>query len=58
VPQFPFSRLQETVEARRECADMARRARTELAETRAASQKAIAESRKLIAEADAILAKR
>jgi hypothetical protein len=62
MPQFPFSRLQDTarasVEARHECADMARRARFELAETRAASRRTIAESRNLTAEADAVPARR
>jgi hypothetical protein len=61
MPRFPFSRLQETVRAgaelRRELADMARRSRTELAETSAATQKAIFDSRELMAKIDAIVAK-
>jgi hypothetical protein len=62
MPQFPFSRSQEAVrasiEVRRECADMARRARNEMTETKAAAQKAIIESRELMAQADAIVARR
>jgi hypothetical protein len=45
-------------EIRRECADAARRARSELAEARAAARKTIIESRDLMAEADAIMARR
>jgi hypothetical protein len=60
MPQSPLSRLQETVrtsaEIRREGADAARRARAELVETRAALRKAIVESRKLMAEIDALIA--
>jgi len=62
MPQSPFSGFQETVRAsakiRRECMDVVHRARSELVETRAASRKAIVESRDLMAEADAIIARR
>jgi hypothetical protein len=62
MPHFPLSRLKETVrasaECRRECADAARRARAEFLETRASTQKTIIESQQLMAEVDAIIAKR
>ena len=62
MPPSRFSRLQETIrasaETRRHCADAARRARTELVETRASTQKIIIESQELMAKADAIIAKR
>jgi len=62
MPQFPFSRLKETIRAsaelRRECADAARRARAEFLQTRASTQKTVIESQELMAEADAIIAKR
>jgi hypothetical protein len=62
MPQSHFSYAQETIraaaESRQECADFMRRARAELAETRAASRKAIAESRELMAKIDAVMAKR
>jgi hypothetical protein len=60
MPQFSFLPLRETVRAsaeiRRECAEMARRARAELVETRAATGKIIIESRKLMAEIDVLVA--
>jgi hypothetical protein len=62
MPQFPFLRLRETVRAsaeiRREGADAARRAWTEMAEIKAGAQKAIIESRELMAQADAIIPRR
>jgi len=62
MPRSPFSRLKETVragaETPRECVDASRRALAELAEARAASCKAIVESQELMAEADAIIARR
>jgi hypothetical protein len=45
-------------EARRECAEMARRSRYEIAEIRAATRKSIIESWELMAEIEAALAKR
>jgi hypothetical protein len=60
--QSHFLHAQETIraaaESRQECADFMRRARAELAETRAGTLKAIAESRELMAKVDAIMAKR
>jgi cell division septum initiation protein DivIVA len=54
MPRFHFSYAQETIraagESRQECAVFMRRARAELAETRAATLKAIAESRELMAK--------
>jgi hypothetical protein len=62
MPQCYFSHAQETIraaaESRQECADFVRRARFELAETRAATLKAITESRELMAKIDAAMAKR
>jgi hypothetical protein len=62
MPQSHFSHTQEIVrdarESRRECADSVRRGRAEFAETRAATLKAIAESRELMAKIDAVMAKR
>jgi hypothetical protein len=62
MPRFYFSYAQETIrvgaESRQECADFMRRARSELAETRTATQKAIAESRELMARINAVMAKR
>ena len=62
MPQSHFVDAREIVliaaETRRECADMARRSRSEMAEIRAAARKMIIESRELMAEVDAILAKR
>jgi hypothetical protein len=59
--QFPISRLQEniraSVELRREYADFTRRALADFAETRAATLKAIAESRELLAKIDVIMAR-
>jgi hypothetical protein len=46
-----------SAENRRECADMVRRCRFELRETRAATEVAITESRELMAQADAIMAR-
>jgi hypothetical protein len=61
MPQSYFSHAQETIrdarESRRECADFVRRGRAEFAETRAATLKAIAESRELMAKIDAVMAK-
>jgi len=45
-------------ETRYECADRARRARSELAEIRAATRKTIIGSRELIADIDSVLAER
>jgi hypothetical protein len=45
-------------ESWQECADFMRRARSELAETRAATLKVIAESRQLMAKIDAVTVKR
>jgi hypothetical protein len=60
MPQSP--RLQETIRASaetpRQGANAVRRARAELAETTAATRKTIIESQELMAEADAIIAKR
>ena len=62
MPQSSFLSLRETIrasgETRREDANALRRARTELVETRAATQKTITDSRELMAEADAIIARR
>ena len=62
MPRSPFSRLKETVRAsaefRRECADAARRARAELAETTAATRKTIIESQELMAKAEAVIGRR
>jgi uncharacterized protein YaiL (DUF2058 family) len=62
MPQSNFVYTQEivrsTAEARRECAEMARRTRFEMDETISSTQRAIIESRELMAKADAILAKR
>jgi hypothetical protein len=61
MPQSNFVYAQEVVrsaaKARRECAEMARRTHFEMVEIRT-SIRAIIESRELMAEADAILAKR
>jgi hypothetical protein len=45
-------------ETRRECADLLRRSRSDVAEIRAVTQKAIAASRELMVEADATIARR
>jgi hypothetical protein len=62
MPRFHFSHAQETIrtaaESRRECADFIRRSRAEFAQTRAATLKAIAESRELMANIDGVMAKR
>jgi hypothetical protein len=62
MPQSHFVYAREIVrtaaETRHECTDMARNARSELAEIRAATRKTIIESQELMAEVDAILAKR
>jgi hypothetical protein len=47
-----------SVELRHECANAARRASTEMAETTVATRKTIIESRELMGHADAILARR
>jgi hypothetical protein len=47
--------LRMSAENRRECADLVRRCRFELRETRAATEAAITESRSLMREADALL---
>jgi hypothetical protein len=62
MAQFtPLSSSQELrrkgAESRRECADMVRRCRFELRETRAATEAAITGSRDLMAQADAIIAR-
>jgi hypothetical protein len=58
--RFHFSHAQETIraaaESRQECADFIRRSRADFAETRAATLKAIAESRELMANIDAVMA--
>jgi ATPase subunit of ABC transporter with duplicated ATPase domains len=57
MPQSHFSHGQETIraaaESRQECADFIRRGRAEFAETRAATLKAIAESREFMTKIDA-----
>jgi hypothetical protein len=62
MPQSHFAYAREIVltaaEIRRECAEMARRTRSEMEEVRAATRKAIIESRELMAGIDGILAKR
>jgi hypothetical protein len=62
MAQSNFVYTQETVrstaQARRECAAMVRRTRFEMVEIRSSARTAIIESRELMAEADAILAKR
>jgi hypothetical protein len=57
---FVYAReiVRTAAETRRECAEMARRSRFEMAEVRAATLKTVIESQELMAEADAILAKR
>ena len=61
MQQSQFSHAQEAIraagESRQECADFIRRGRAEFAETRAATIKAIAESRELMAKIDAVMAK-
>jgi hypothetical protein len=61
MPQPRFPHTQETIraaaESRQECADFVRSARADAA-TRAATLKAITESRELIAKIDAVMAKR
>jgi hypothetical protein len=61
MPQSHFSQAREAIraaaEARRECAEMARRTCFEMADTRAATRKAIIESRELMAKIDAVMAK-
>ena len=61
MPVSHFSHVQETIraaaESRQECADFLRRARAEFAETSAATLKAIAESRELMGNIDAVMAK-
>jgi hypothetical protein len=56
MPHFQEN-IRVAAEIQRECADAARRARSEVAETRAATLKAIAESRGLMAKIDAVMAK-
>jgi hypothetical protein len=62
LPRSSSSITQEIIRAsiasRLECADMFRRTRRELADAKAAARKAIAESRELMAEGDAINARR
>ena len=64
MPQIPFFHLQEIVravaesESRRECRLALDRARSEMAEIKAATRKTIIESRELMAEADAVMARR
>jgi hypothetical protein len=62
VPQSHFVYAREIVrtaaETRRECAEMARRSRSETAEIKAATRKTIIESWELMAEIEAALAKR
>ena len=62
MPQSYFSHARETIraasESRQECPDFMRRAQAELTETSAATRKAIIESREVMAQADAILARR
>jgi hypothetical protein len=59
MAQFPLLSSQElrrkSAENRRECADMVRRCRFELRETRAATETAITESRLLMQEVDGLL---
>jgi hypothetical protein len=62
MPQSHFAYAREIVrtaaEIRREWTVLARRALAQVAEARAATQKTIIESRELMAEIDAVLAKR
>lgn len=64
MQQSQFLNLQEIVravtgsESRRECRRVLDRARSEMAEIRAATRKTIIESRELMAEADAVIARR
>jgi hypothetical protein len=62
MPQTNFVHTREIVrsaaEARRECAELARRTPFGMVEIRSSTRRAIIESWKLMAEADAILAKR
>ena len=47
-----------TAKMRRDCADATRHARADMAETIAATREAITKSQELMAEADAIIARR
>jgi hypothetical protein len=64
MAQCPFFLLQQIIravteaESRHECRLAFDRARSEMAEIRAATRKTISESRELMAEADAVLARR
>jgi hypothetical protein len=57
MPHFQED-IRVAAEIQRECADAARRTRSEMAEIKAGARKAIAESRELMAKADAVMAKR
>jgi hypothetical protein len=50
--------IRAAAETRHECADLLRRSRSDLAEIRAVTQKAIAASRELMVEADAAIVRR
>jgi hypothetical protein len=62
MPRSHFVDVREVVrtaaETRRECAEMAPRSRSEMAEIRVAARKTITESWELMAKIDAALAKR